>query len=176
MIKKILLRSSVALLTFYIALIVTLPKSEIWYKIESELYKNRVVVDGETLNETLTTLNVENGNVLFEALSIANFDKKSLFLTLLYNQISVKNLQLGEDTASFKDFFFEDLYITHSIISPMVLSLSGHGNFGELKGRFNLETKQIDLLVQPSDRLKKERTVMKHLKKHEKGYIYNAKF
>jgi len=176
MIKKILLNSFLAIFVFYFVLILILPKSEIWYKIESELYKHKVVVDDETLNETPLFLDVQNGKILFEALRVAKFENKSLLLTGLYNKIEAENLQLGEDTAGFREFFFENLSVTHSVISPMILSISGFGNFGELKGRFNIETKQIDLLVQPSDKLKKERAVMRHLKKHEKGYIYNAKF
>jgi hypothetical protein len=176
MIKKAIKGLLIGYSVFYVVLILTVPREELWYLIEHKLYEFGVVVDGEELNNGLVELNVENGSIHFEALKVGDFEKKSLLLTLFYNQFSLKNLKFSEDMANLGKFKIDELYVTHSLIYPNSVSLQGKGNFGDLKGKFDLFEKRLDLLVHPSKELKRERSIMKHLKKHEEGYIYNAKF
>jgi hypothetical protein len=176
MIKKILFKTFLVFSIFYLTLIFTLPKTEIWYKVEELLFKDEVIIDNEKINENILSLNLSNGIIFFQSLEIAKFQTNSIFLALFYNSIKIKNFHFGVDTANFQNLFFDVLNINYSIFSPTSIYISGNGNFGTLKGVFHIKDNQIDILINPSEILKKKRSIMKNLKKHKKGYIYNAKF
>lgn len=177
MLKKAIINFAIFISIFFIFLIFTLPKDGIWFKFEELAYKKGLVIDGEDISSNPIFLNIKNGDIIFSGMHIASFDKINILPLLFYNSISLNNIKIGEDIQQFKELSMDNLNITYSAIFPTKLMLNGFGSFGELKGRINLQTNSIDLLIFPTERFKKVRIIMKHFKRHENGgFVYNARF
>jgi len=175
--KKFLKNFAIFVVVFLIGLIIFLPKTGLWFKLEEVIFKKDVVIHGETISSNPIFLNVENGEIITSGMSVAVFESAQILPLIFFNSISITNLTVGENMQQFKELSMDNLDITYSIFQPKKIMLSGNGEFGTLKGRINFIENTIDLLIFPTDKFKKVKIIMKHFKKIENGgYVYNARF
>ena len=177
MLKKIFKNGLIALISFYIIFIISLPREGLWFKFEEMLNSQKTIIADETLSDGIVSLTVEHGEVITSGMSVANFDRGEITALLFYNRIYINNLNIGEDLKQFGNIYLDNLIIEQSIIQPYKIILNGVGSVGEFKGRVNIKERTVDILLFPSEQFKKMRGIMKHFKKYEQGgYIYNGKF
>lgn len=177
MFKKIIKNGFIASLSFYIVLIVSLPRESLWFKFEEFLQSSESSISGERVSDGLISIKVEDGEIVASGMSVANFESGDITPLLFYNRIDILNLKIGEDLKQFGDISLDKLTVEHSVIQPIKVMLNGAGSIGEFKGRVNILERTVDILLFPSPQFQKMRAVMKHFKKHENGgYVYNGKF
>ncbi|HIC10303.1 MAG TPA: hypothetical protein EYO61_02965 [Campylobacterales bacterium] len=177
MIKKIFQNTFLFLLSFYIVLIVALPKEGLWFKLEEVLKERNIVVDGEEVSDRYISLNIRNGEIVASDMSVAIFENINIYPFLFFNRIDIENLQVGKDFPQFGDIYLDNLIVTNSIVKPTKLLLDGNGSIGNFKGRIDISKRTIDILLYPSEKVKKMRAVMRYFKEYKDGgYIYNGKF
>jgi hypothetical protein len=177
MIKKILLNILIFFIALFVATILTLPKENLWFKMEELAFKKEVIFSDEILSSNPVFLNIENLTLSVAGMEALKFEKAQVLPLLFFNTIEISNLNVGKDLQQFKEIAIEKLVVTYSVFQPIKIFLDGEGEFGTLKGRVNVLENTIDILLFPSEKLKKVNEIMKHFKKLENGgYVYNAKF
>jgi hypothetical protein len=177
-IKKLILIPTILILSLYLSVVATLPKEGIWYEFEKRGFEKGLIINGEKLDNSPLSLSVSDGEIIFKSMSVANFKNLELTPLLLFNRVDISDIEMGKDLSQFGEFKIDSLSISHIAISPEKVTFKSEGNFGTLKGRFTIDDKKLDILLFPSDKLKKERAIMKNFKINRDvgGYEYHDQF
>jgi hypothetical protein len=178
MIKKIFLGIPLFFIFLYISIVLSLPKEGLWFKLEELAQKKSIIISNDEVHDKALFLSVSGGEISFQNLSIGEFTNINIFPLFFFNYIEVSNLRTGKDISQFGDYVFKNIKIRHDISAPKKVVFKGFGNFGEIQGRLNIEKREIDVLLHPNERTKKNRQLMKHFKKDNStgGYLYYGSF
>jgi hypothetical protein len=156
----------------------TLPKDKIWYELENRVVEHKLVIDGEEVENGLIFLDVKNGNIIFQDMEVLKFENLEVLPLLLYNQVTISNVTMGENLSQFSNLSLDEIVLTYGVATPEKAVFTSEGNFGNLRGRISFLEQHIDILLFPSEELLKERSIMKNFEKdaNSGGYLYNGKF
>ncbi len=149
---------------------VFMPKVAIWYELEDTLLAQKIVIHGETLHDTGLSLQIEDAELYFGSIHAARINMMSVKALGIYNTISMDRFLVGSELK-----ILEGLQIEHaqlSYIPFMDAIVSAEGNFGVLKGRWNLAQRTLTLDVHASTWLKKQALLMRKLQAKGKGYQF----
>ena len=170
MVKKILL----SLLLFWFALLFFMPKEELFFALEKELKHYDVVINEERIESNLLSLNLINAQVYVKGIEVATIEKVNIFTLLFTTNINIKALKLDETLKSFAPQNIEVANLSHSILSPLHVSIEAKGSFGVLEGDVDLKTRT--LRVDFTETTAEIATIRGNLKKDEKGLYYETSF
>lgn len=169
MVKKI----AIALFFIWFSLILFMPKSEIYFKIEQELIKSEIELNEESRSEGIFSLSLKNVTVYVKGISLVTVEEIDFFTLLFYTQIEVKNLLFDESLKSMIPTEIEALSISQNILSPVHLNIAAEGFFGEVAGTVDLVNRNLHLDINDT----KELDMLKsQLKQGEKGWYYETSF
>ncbi len=164
------------LISFYIMLVIFLPRERAWYFAEIFLEKYNIVITDEQVNSFTPILELSNGKIDYSGMEVAKFETSSIFPAFFYNSINIYNIKVGKDFQQFRELDFNKLSAEYSVGQYQKVFVFGEGSFGEIKGRINILDRTIDLLLIPTENFKKN-SLIGMFKKHDNGgYIYNGKF
>jgi len=169
MVKKILL----GLVLFWFALIVLMPKEELYFGLERELAKQGIEINESTIKESMFGLTLENVTVYFQGIKAVHIEEISLFTLLAYTRIEAKEVHTDQGMQAFFSAKMSDLVLYHSVLSPLHLFLQADGTLGSLKGDISLKERKVHIEF---DDEKKIRALKRMLKKGEKGWYYETEF
>ena len=175
---KLFMKILSSVLIFFIVLIITLPKINLWYGIEHFLNdKSKIIIDDEKISSNLIGLKLSDGKILFDNMEVAQFDNLKITPAILYNSFDFENLKTGRDVKQF-DFNLDNFHIEYSVIRPTKVVFEGKGSIGEIYGRVLIFKRELNILLFPTKKMLKAIIFMKHFKKNEGngGYLYEAKF
>ena len=165
-------------LFFIFALVAFSPKSSIYYFGEQNLKKFGVVISNETLNENLLSLNIQNLDISAKEIDTAIIKEADITLLLVYNAVSLRDIELSSLVESYLPSKIDSLDIKHTIINPLNISAEGFGKFGEASANISLKERSVEVTLKPSKKMfSKYKKTLKMFKKSEDGeYVYAKTF
>lgn len=177
MVKK-LLRFLAYTLLFIFALIVFIPKSSIYYLLEENMKKFDIVISKETLEESIFSLKVQDMEISAKAIESGVVDEAEITLLFFYNSIHFSGIKLSSLVEAYLPSKVESLDISYSVFNPLKVSINGSGEFGQMSGVLNLNERDINITLEPSNiMLKRYKKSMIMLKKSKDGaYTYAKSF
>ena len=177
MVKKIM-KFFAYLLFFVLALILFIPKSNLYYLAEANLKKFDVVISNEKLSDNFLSLNIENLDITTKAIDSGVIGEADITLLLFYNSVVLKEIKLSSLVESYLPSKIANLEVSYSILNPLELSALGDGDFGEARASLNLQTRELTLVLKPSKKmfLKYKRSLAKFKKSQNGEYIYAKTF
>lgn len=169
MVKNILLSFFVV----WLAVIVFMPKKQLYYTLEHELQKQGLVINEQSIEEGMFSLTIKEANIYVKGINVASIDEISLFTLLFYNSVNIKNVLFDDSLKDFVPQQIEKSAITNSIISPFKAHITSLGIFGLAEGivDFKSRTLRIDIVDE-----KDTKSIKSQLKKDEKGLYYETSF
>jgi len=164
---KILVKGFIYSLVFFLALIVFLPKENLFYYGLQKLKKQNIELNYKKLEDDFDKLSIDKTKVYYqgiEALEVQNIDTKVWFFI---NNIEFKKVILNDSIKKMVPTIdsFQLLQMQYTLIDPLHIQIKGIFNEGKLKGSFNLIDRVIKIEFYTSKSFKsKYKSLIKLLK------------
>jgi len=177
MVKKIV-KFFAYMLFFLSALVVFSPKSSLYYFGEQQFKKFGVIISDEKLEETLSSLNIENLDISTKEIDTALIQEADITLLLVYNSVKFTKIKLSSLVESYLPSKIDSLDITYTIFNPFYITADGIGEFGEASAEVSLLDRNASVVLKPSKKmLSKYKKSLKMFKKSKNGeYVYAKTF
>jgi len=159
---------------FWFALLVFMPKQELYFTLEKELAKQDIEINEQNIEEGVFSLNLIKPVIYVKGIKIATLEKINIFTLLFYTNINVKSLLLNESLKSYAPEKIDIANISHSILKPFYVNIEAEGSFGILEGDANLNERKLRLNF--TETTKEIDSIRSNLKKDEKGLYYETSF
>jgi hypothetical protein len=169
MVKKILL----FLVLIWLGIVLFMPKESLYFTLEKVLAKEGIEINESKIDEGLFTLTLEHPVLYMQGIPVAKIDHVHFFTLLFYTVAELDGVKVD---SSLKNYFPEKvdtLEVTHLLLHPLTLSLSGKGDFGTVSGKIDLATHKVHIDVSEP---KKLGALKRQLKKNKKGWYYETSF
>jgi len=169
MVKK----SALILLAIWFSVIVFMPKTELYYTLEKTLAKQDIKLNEKSIDEGLFSLTLKDVTVYVKGIALANIEELDFFTVLFYSSVDVVNLQVDEALHAKVPALTKEASFTHSLLSPLTLSVDANGSFGTIEGDIKLLNKEVRIdFVKVGDMS----MIQPYLTKDEKGWFYEKSF
>jgi len=171
--KKLLKIVGMVIFIIFIS-IALLPKIDLYYKLEHILKKEKIVISNEIPADKILFFNLKDAKVYYNGIPICKFLDSNLYISILHNSLTVKNIVLDKSMNIFLPKKIKKINLTYSIYNPLEIKLSSIGDFGEAKGTFDLKNRKLHIVVTPSANMKKNYANTLNMMKSQNGkYIYD---
>ena len=165
---------SITLIVFWFALLLFMPKQELYFTLEEELAKQDIEINEEKIEEGIFSLNLINPVIYVKGIEIASVEKINIFTVIFYTNVHIQDLILDESLKSFAPQNIEVSNISYSVFAPFKANIEAKGSFGLLEGSVNLSEKNVRLDF--NETTKELDAIRPNLKKDEKGLYYETSF
>ncbi len=169
MVKK----SVLVLLVTWLAIVILMPKQELYYKLEEALDSYEIRLNEEKKNEGLFSLSLKGVTVYVKGINVATIDEVNLFTLLFYNSVELRSLLVDDSLKTMIPQETTSAVLKHSILSPLDVSVAASGSFGSLMGNIDLNERTVHLDFNESKNIQ---MLKSSLKKSEKGWVYETSF
>ena len=163
--------SLILIVLLLLALVVFMPKKELYYQLEKQLEAQNIVISGETLNEGLVSLTVEHPVFYLGGAQIATAKQITLWSLLLYTKAEIEEMQIAEGLPT--ALSLQQAIATHSVIAPLQVKIEAESSLGGIAGEVLLQERSLHLELAD---MQENRAFTKYLKKGEKGWYYESQF
>ncbi len=151
MVKKIII-SIISSFIILLALLISAPKHELYYKLEQELEKNGVVISDEKFTNTILGVKIENANIYVKGINVAHIKSIDLDIFFLFNSLTIDNVTTDKSIQNFVPKNINYAKAVFSILKPYKISIDANGSFGEITGGVYLNMNKIFIRVpKPKD-------------------------
>ncbi|TET87533.1 MAG: hypothetical protein E3J96_05235 [Sulfurovum sp.] len=169
MVKKIFITLFIA----WFALLVFMPKQELYYKLEEELAKNEIKINKKSIDEGLFSLTLKQASVYVKGIKVATIEELTLFTLLFYTKVELDSFLLDDTLKAMAPQQTDKAILSHSVLSPLEASVSAEGSFGVIEGSVDLTERKLHI---DFNETKEIETIKSQLKKDEKGWYYETSF
>ena len=169
MVKK----SGIALIVAWFAILVLMPKQEFYYKLEEELIKHEIELNEEKIDEGFFSLNLHQVTVYFKGIPVATIEEMDLCTLLFYSGLELQGLHVDDSLKRMVPQETQKALLSHSILSPLKVSVDAQGSFGGMTGAIDLNARKVHLDFNESKHIE---MLKPQLKKSEKGWTYETSF
>ena len=169
MVKK----SLIVLMVAWFAILLFMPKQELYFKIEEELAKHEIELNEKKIHEGLFSLTLEEITVYFKGINVATIQEVDFCTLLFYSSIELQRLHVDDSLKSMVPQETKEALLSHSILAPLEVSVEASGSFGEMEGTIDLSARTVRLDFNESKNIE---MLKPQLKKDEKGWVYETSF
>ena len=169
MVKK----SIIVLVITWAAVIILMPKQELYYMLEKELSKHEIILNEQELDEGMFSLRLKQVTVYFKGINVAMIEEMKLTTLLFYSCVKVESLQVDDSLKTMVPQNTKEARVKHSVLSPLKLFVEANGSFGAMEGSIDLSERNIRLDFNESKHLE---MLKPQLRKEEKGWVYETSF
>ena len=157
----------------WLAIVILMPKQEIYYKLEEVLDGYEIRLNEEKKSEGLFSLNLKGVTVYVKGINVATIDEVNLFTLLFYSSVELRSLLVDESLKTMIPQETTSAVLRHSALSPLGVSVMASGSFGALTGNIDLNERTVHLDFNESKNIQMLKPT---LKKSEKGWGYETSF
>jgi hypothetical protein len=140
------------------------PKQELYFLLEKELEKSDIIISNERFVDTWYGIEISDADIYVKGIKLAKASSLKLSVFLLYNRLTVENIETEVDPKS-----IDTLSMVFNIIKPYKIAIKSSGSFGVIEGGVYLMKKKLLLRVKERKNIK---AFEKFLSKDEKGDYY----
>lgn len=181
---KTLLKYITYFLSFFILLLIFLPKENLYYFVVQKLQKENIELLAKNTKENITSLNIANLKIKYNKVEIAKMSNTNFNSFLFFSQVDIKDIVIDSSMNKFIPSNINNIVLTHSIIDPTKIEISSKFLLGSCIGFVDLANRVIKLDLIVSSRFKnKYKYIVKQLKfknniknTKEQRYSYEYKF
>jgi len=169
MVKK----AAAFLLLFWVALIVFMPKEELYYALEKKLAEEGIEINEAEISEGMFSLDLQGVTVYAKGIKIATVAEVSCFTLLFYTSVEVKDIAVDQALSAMVPTKIASVDLTHSILMPMTVRLSAEGDFGMANGIIDLLERKVHIDLDSPDKLG---GFKQQLTQGEEGWYYETQY
>jgi len=174
---KPILKALLYAFIFIMMFLFFLPKVELYYTLEKELEKQKIVLSDERIEDSGFSLHISDAKLYWNSVFGGQIEKIKLSTFLLHNSLSFENAKLNHALSSFLPGKIEYLNVRYSIINPIKVVISGNGDIGEIKGYINPFVKEIKIELNPPANMRsKYGSLLRKFKNVEGVLVYESRY
>ncbi len=162
----------VFIITFYLALLLFMPKLYLWYGVEKVLNTHNIQIESKIKETKLSSLSLQNGTIFFKGKKIVSLKEIDFLPLIFFNKITLNNLRYHNRYP----IFSQKTVLTHSLIHPITIKITSNGNFGDIEGNINMKKREIVLTIKPTEKFENSKLFKKLFHKSDKGYLHESTF
>jgi len=147
MVKKVLL----SILLIWIALLVLMPKTELYYLLEKKLAQQDIRLNEEKMSEGLFSLHIDGLTVYVKGVKVAQIKEADILTLLIYNRIRLKDITLDPLLKEKVPQHIDEVYLVHWIFNPTLVKIKAQGEWGEIDGGLSLSQRKLKLQMQDTN-------------------------
>lgn len=164
----------IIVMSTYIALVLLMPKTELFYTLKKLLQKEHVVMTQEQVHDRWFDLKIEGLKLYYDGIESAKAADVEVAPWLFWNRLVANDVEAGSDLRKMFDFKADRVAVVQSILSPLHASLYAEGNFGTIEGTIDLKAGKVRVVCEPTKRFKNSTAFRELFKKGEEGYVYES--
>ncbi len=168
--KKILL----FLLVFYFALIVLMPKVNLYYTLEDILKKELIEFEQKSISDRLFFLKIKDMKLFYDKAKVADIKDVTVFPYIFYNKILIKDLQPLDAIKNIFNYDIKEIDLTYHLFNLSKILIEANSSFGKISGSFDLKSKKLYLNLKPTKQFEGDQNLNRVFKKSKDGYIYES--
>lgn len=169
--KKIL----IFLTLFYLALVIFMPKENLYFTLKNTLKQERIEVSEASLSDNLISLKGERLVVSYDGIESVLVKEFSVTPFLFYNKVKAFEVSASASLKEMFSFSADVFELTYVIWNFNEAKIYAKGDFGELNGVLDLSAQSIKVVLEPSMEFENSPLIRQYFKKSEEGYIYESK-
>jgi len=164
-------RGLAVFLTIWIAILLFMPKQQIYFKLEEVLGKQGIKLNEERVSEDLFGLTLEGVHVYMKGVEVAKFKGARMTTLLFYTTVSVEDFEADKSLASVLPADVTYAEALYALWDPLNIRIEMEGSFGGARGVVSLSERTLHVDFNDTKGLDAIRGA---LKKGEKGWYYEA--
>jgi hypothetical protein len=150
-----------------------MPKVELYFWLEKLAKEESILIYDEKLESDILTLKVLNAKIETQGIEIAYISKVEFLPLILFNRVTVDNLELSEIVKDTINIDVKKIEMEHSILKPLYVDLNISLASGNEKGYIDLDSGLLHIDIKN----KKSISILKNiLTKSKEGWYYEYKF
>ena len=165
--------SFIVLMVAWLSIVVLMPKQEFYYKLEEALAEHEIKLNEEKINEGFFSLNLKQVTVYYKGIPVSTIEEVNLCTLLFYSSIELHSLHMDDSLKTMVPQETKKAFLSHSILSPLEVSVDASGSFGSMTGKIDLGERKVHLDFNESKNIE---MLKPQLKKDEKGWTYETSF
>ena len=162
------------LVSFWLAVVLLMPKTELYYTLKSLLAPQHIVLMQEQVKDRWFDLKIENLKLLYDGIESAQAEQVKMLPWLFFNRLVAENVRAGQDVRKMFDFNARQIVVTHSVIAPLEAKISANGNFGKIEGSLKLKEGRLKLICEPTRAFKSSSMFRELFRKRDEGYVHES--
>ena len=155
------------------AVLFFMPKAELYYALERELAKQDIRLNEGSIEQGVLYLTVRDVTVYAKGIELAKIESIHFFTLLGYSTLELKQIVVDDLLKSKVPSPTEKVSVSHSIFSPLGLTLDANGTFGEAQGEVSLLEGSLRVNLVEAKEIS---TLKPYLKQDEEGWYYETSF
>ena len=161
-----------------IALIILfLPKYNLYYALEEVLQEQKVYLSNETIIDRGFSLDVQNPDIAFEQLSLAQVDNIKISIWGFANGVRMENIHINDDFVGILPLEIDKIQVINLLYNPMVLDIKGESSEGFFFGSVDLLERKLLVHVRlDAAAQKKYPGILSRLTSEEGGHYFEYQF
>jgi len=169
MVKK----SLVFVFVCWIGVVVLMPKSKLYYKLEEQLKQKDIILNEKSIQEGLWGMRLEGVTLYAKGIEMAKIETMTFFTLLGYSSVEIKGVEVDDSLANIVPTSIRHITIEHSLLKPLDLLLSAQGGFGGVEAEVDMVSKRLSLEFNQTIEIDMLRP---KLNQTEKGWHYETSF
>ena len=169
MVKKII----VTIFVIWFAVLLFMPKKEIYYTIEKALQREGIVINEKSISTGIFSLTLNDSEIYVKGIYVAKIKKINIFTMLFYTKADLEGLTIDDSLLSYVPKEIEMANAVYSIFNPQVLSLDINGSFGVAEGNMDFSKRKVRIDILDKKDISTFKSI---LKQNDKGVYYETSF
>jgi len=170
---QVVKNSLITVLLFWFAVIIFMPKQELYFALEEKLSKQGIEINETHIDEGLFSLKISGAKIYVKGIEVASIEKIEIFTLLVYSSVDIEKMLFDDSLKSFVPQEIEKSFFHYSILSPFKVFITTMGSFGLAEGTGDLKTHTVRIDLLDAKDIKASQSL---LKKDEKGWYYETSF
>ena len=161
---------------FFVILLITLPKTNLFYYSQTLLKEKKVYIINQTISDNLFSFDLKNFTINYNFLDLAAVKELSLSTYIFNSNILIKNIMIDSSFEKISPTKIKFIDIKHSLFDPLNISIFSKGEFGTINAKFSLKNFTFLIRLKQSDLMDlKYKNILSLMRKDKGEYIYEYK-
>lgn len=174
---KLLSKIFLYLIVFFIAMLVLLPKQSLYFALEKQLEKQKVIISDEKVKPKFFGLELNKANIYFEQINIANIEKLDFSSYVFHTQIKAYDIKFLDSFETMLPSAIQEVVLTHNFLDFKKVKIEANSSYGVLEGFIDLFEKKVYLELQANSKMKRNYgKLLRKMKLKDGRYIYEYKY
>lgn len=170
---QMVIKTIMILFFLWFSLIAFMPKTEFYYTLEKILNEEGVKLNEGSIEEGFFSLEITDITVYFKGIAVANIERIHLNTMLFFTKLVIEDVIVDETLHKQVPAKIASLQVSHSLLSPLEVSIDGNGSVGTFIGGYAVMDKKIALEFVETKNISMLKSI---LHKGEKGWSYEKSF
>lgn len=159
-----------------VALIVLIPKKELYFYVEEQLSKEGIYLSGESLSGGLFTLDAENVSILSGASKLAQIGSIRMVPWIVVNEIELDTLRAAEGFDLVLPGQIDKASCRYALWNPFDVTIEIDGDFGHAQGTYDLGKQKLILYFDVVQQMRKYPLLISKLRPEGGKLVYERTF